>query len=606
VGALVDNTGQSTGGTSTAGLTISSFAVGSGPNRFIKIEVEQYSNPDRVPSATFNGTENFVVDDAVTIAESPGTRRITTLKLVNPSIVTAPIAVSWPGAVDEAVVGATSWTNVDQTTPLSAAVKASGTTGTSSSLSIPNAVGDVVHSAIAVDAVAAAEVVANQTQRYRALAAANTTEGAAQTANGTGSPITCTWSSFFSGATFAHIGYAIKAAAGGAAVSTQAPQLMSPMRPLRAAVGGLIGRLALALRAAHLARSAAAAAPQTFTLPLSVGTYSLTGQSVGLATTHRVPLAAGVYSLTGQNVALYRALSMPAVVGTYALNGQAVRLAASRRIALANGTYALNGQAVALRASRALPLANAAYVLNGQPVRLAFLHRIVLANGVYSLAGQTVTLTKNSSVGVTTLTAGVGAYALTGKAVALRASRRLAVAAGIFTLTGIDVRLGVAHLDDVGTILPSRGIVERRFGAIRTRNRPGSVLVDRAPTTGQDVVGDSWIPDDSSGAGLSLSVIAEACRLVRAGGLVYAFFAIVLPATGNAAPAAISLPVIARDTLVPVAPVTWSYISIADVTGVVVNGATQFNLYHTDGSPVTNAQLSGKVLRGCAIYEAAS
>jgi hypothetical protein len=165
------------------------------------------------------------------------------------------------------------------------------------------------------------------------------------------------------------------------AASTVAPTLVSAMRPLRAMVGGLVGHIALALRAAHLARSGS---PQTFTLPLSVGTYSLTGQSVGLATTHRVPLAAGVYSLTGQNVALYRALSMPAVVGTYALNGQAVRLAASRRVALANAAYALNGQSVVLRASRALPLANATYVLNGQAVRLAFLHRIVLANGVYS------------------------------------------------------------------------------------------------------------------------------------------------------------------------------------------------------------------------------
>lgn len=341
------------------------------------------------------------------------------------------------------------------------------------------------------------------------------------------------------------------------------------------------------------------------TLAVATGIFTLTGQAVGLTAARRLPVANGSYALTGQVVGLRRAFTEAVAPGTYTLTGQTVALRASRRIAVANGTFTLSGQSVALRAARTLPLANASYALSGQTVRLAVARRIALANGVYTLTGEAVTLTVGAT-GITTLTAGVGVYALAGKPVTLRALRRMALAAGMFTLTGIDVRLGVAHLEDLGTILPSRGIVERRFGAIRTRNRPGSVLVDRAPTTLTDVVGDSWTPADSSGAGLALTVIAEACRIVRASGLAYAFFAIVLPATASTAPAAISLPVIARDTFVPVAPVTWSYITIADVTGVVVNGATQFNLYHTDGSPVTNAQLSGKVLRGCAIYEAAS
>lgn len=344
------------------------------------------------------------------------------------------------------------------------------------------------------------------------------------------------------------------------------------------------------------------------TLAVATGIFTLAGQAVGFTAARRLPVANGSYALTGQSVGLRRAFTEAVAPGTYTLTGQTVALRANRRIAVANGSYALNGQSVALRVARTLPLANASYVLSGQAVRLAVARRLALANGVYSLTGQAVTLTKNSAVGTTTLVAGVGLYALTGKSVALRALRRMAVAAGVFTITAQELRLAVVRLDDLGTQLPSRGIVERRFGAIRTRNRPASAFVQSDPqtiTTGNASGG--WSPLDSSGAGLALTLIEDACRFVRAAGLTYAFFAIVMPATGNTAPAAIGgLPVIARETTVPVAPVTFSYLTVDDVTGIVVNGATQFNLFHTDGSPVTNAALSGAVLRGCAIYEAAT
>jgi hypothetical protein len=283
-----------------------------------------------------------------------------------------------------------------------------------------------------------------------------------------------------------------------------------------------------------------------------------------------------------------------------------VNLAASRRIPLVAASYGITGQTVRLLVAHRLPLTNATFTLSGQTVRLLRTFRIALANGVYAINGQDVTLTHTSSGAIKTLGVGTGLFALTGEAVSLRAMRRLAIAAGIFTLTGKDVRTAVVQLDDTGDLLPSRGIRERRFGAIRTRNRPASLLIDRGPTsTSTTTSGDVWTPADLSGAGLTLDVIAEACRVVRQSGFVHAFFAIVLPVTASAAPATIGLPVIARETVVPVAPVVFSYTTIADVTGIVVNGASQFNLYHTDGTPVTNAQLSGKVLRGCAIYEAA-
>lgn len=213
----VDNTGQNAVAVSASTGTITSFVVGSGANRFIYLGVSQFSNPDRVPSATFNTSQNFTVHDAATIAEGGGTRRVTILKLVAPAnATTANIVVTWPGAVDEFVIGATSWFGVDQTTPLGTAViTTSASSSGSSSVVVPNAAGDTVHDSIAVDGNLSPVIAANQTLRWRNIAAADTTEGAGQSADGAGSDITCTWSSINPTFVTAQIGVAIKQVGGG-------------------------------------------------------------------------------------------------------------------------------------------------------------------------------------------------------------------------------------------------------------------------------------------------------------------------------------------------------------------------------------------------------
>jgi hypothetical protein len=243
---LVDNTGLSAVALSATTVTIGSFAVGSGASRCIYLAVSQWKATDLQPTAAFDPTgvnQAFLVHDSVTIAESPGTRRITLFKLVNASNITANIVVTWGSACDEVVVGADSWTNVDQTTPFSAAVKASSPGSTPSSISVPNAVGDVVHSAISADAGSGVSIVSNQTQRWRAIASGGTTEGAGQSADGTGSNITMTFSGIQGGQIWTHIGVAIQQASGGAAVPTQTP-LRNPLPAFKRA----FGKSSLALR----------------------------------------------------------------------------------------------------------------------------------------------------------------------------------------------------------------------------------------------------------------------------------------------------------------------------------------------------------------------
>jgi hypothetical protein len=225
----VDNAGQSAGAVSATSITISAFVVGSGANRCIYLGVSQWKAVDVVPTAVFNGTENFTVHDSATIAEAGGVRRVTIFKLVNPSAVTANIVVSWSSAVDEAVCGADSWNTVDQVNPFSAAVKNTGSAAGSSSINIPNNAGDVVHDTASWDGpVSTAVGTANQTARWRNVAGANTTEGDAQSADGTGTSIMCTWSSETNPpGIFAHIGVAIQQAVSGG-IGDASPKTLFP------------------------------------------------------------------------------------------------------------------------------------------------------------------------------------------------------------------------------------------------------------------------------------------------------------------------------------------------------------------------------------------
>jgi hypothetical protein len=417
---LIDNTGQSAGGTSTASLSISSFPVGPGANRCIKLDVEQYNNPDLAPSAVFDSTGAnvaFTVHDSLTIAEGAGTRRVTTLKLLNPPNDTKDIKVTWGGTVAEAVIGATSWSVVDQTNGFGTAVKNSGF-GTSSSVSIPNATGDVVHDAISADAAGSAGVTANQTQRYRAIAASFTTEGAGQSADGTGSNISCQWSNINGGGggVFTHMGVAILQAAGGGAA---APIGFDPRTKSPPGMRGPRDRLGFLRRQVW-----------DYTIPPAPTGYTLTADQ-------------GSYVLTGQVAAVRAARDISAAQGSYALTGNAAGLAVGRKVTAAQGSYVLSGQAAALRVARALALAQGAYAVTGQPTTLRIGHRLTAASGAYTLTGEDANLLYSGFNKL--ISAAQGAYVLTGQAAALRAARRLAMAQGAYALTGQAAVLRAGH-----------------------------------------------------------------------------------------------------------------------------------------------------------------
>lgn len=85
------------------------------------------------------------------------------------------------------------------------------------------------------------------------------------------------------------------------------------------------------------------------TLDAQHGTYTLTGQSAGLAAQRTLQAAQGAYALTGQDIGLSRTTPMAAESGNYALTGQDLGLAVTNPLLPAQyGVYTLNGQDVGL------------------------------------------------------------------------------------------------------------------------------------------------------------------------------------------------------------------------------------------------------------------
>lgn len=221
-----DNAGTSAGGTSLTSKTITSFAIGAGTDRLLLVGVSQWAATDQTPSGNFNTTETLTVHDAHTAANFGGTSRASLLRRIAPSNATASIVINWGGTVDELVVGADSWTNAHQTTPLGTVAKAAAVSGTASTGAISSASGDVVHDVLYMSVVGASpRAVGNNTLRWANVAASSTTEGDGQYAASAGSPITLTYTNPDT-QPWAIIGFAIQQSA-----SASTPVYRSQARP---------------------------------------------------------------------------------------------------------------------------------------------------------------------------------------------------------------------------------------------------------------------------------------------------------------------------------------------------------------------------------------
>ena len=132
----------------------------------------------------------------------------------------------------------------------------------------------------------------------------------------------------------------------------------------------------------------------------------VSGAGVAGAVSYTLTAAQGSYTLTGQVVGLLDLRQVSAVQGSYTLTGQAATLSYSgtvRILTAAQGSYTLTGQATAFSRARTLPAAQGSYTLTGQDATLVLTAaaRLVAEQGSYTLTGQPAGVIWSNPPGVT-------------------------------------------------------------------------------------------------------------------------------------------------------------------------------------------------------------
>lgn len=213
----------------------------------------------------------------------------------------------------------------------------------------------------------------------------------------------------------------------------------------------------------------------TYTLTADSASYTLTGQTTGLAFNRVLTADTQSFALTGQTTGLAFNRTLAADSGSFALTGQDAGLAFNRVLSAENGSYALDGQDVTLTytpisgATYTLTAASGSFALTGQDTGLAFNRVLTADTQSYSLSGQTAGLAFNR-----VLTADTVSYALTGQDASLTYTGNtytLNAESGTFFVDGQDANLVYSGGSSVDT---GDGSMSRKRYYLR---RKGKILL---------------------------------------------------------------------------------------------------------------------------------
>lgn len=232
----------------------------------------------------------------------------------------------------------------------------------------------------------------------------------------------------------------------------------------------------------------------SYTLTVTNGTITYTGQSVGIKTGRNLSVSSGTVTYTGQTVGINigrRLTVLPATVnyvgqtvgirvgrkltvshgaisysgqfvgmsvgttgrvltvsnGTITYVGQTVGIRVYRKLSVQNGTVAYVGQSVGIRVGRRLTVSNGTLTYTGQAVGIRVARRLTVSSGLITYTGQTVSITKNG-VGSYALTVTNGVITYTGQSVGIRVGRRLTVLCGTISYVGQAVGISLGGLYD--------------------------------------------------------------------------------------------------------------------------------------------------------------
>lgn len=153
-----------------ASSTTMSHTVGSGSNRLLIVSVAIERETDRVTALTYAGQALTFVGTSV---DPTNTARVEIWRLIAPASGTNTVSVTFSG-LSSVVVGAISFANVNQTTPIAASQFATGNATLTASASVASATDQVVLAAIASDDAANSVTAGSgQTSRWNVLNAAD-------------------------------------------------------------------------------------------------------------------------------------------------------------------------------------------------------------------------------------------------------------------------------------------------------------------------------------------------------------------------------------------------------------------------------------------------
>lgn len=111
----------------------------------------------------------------------------------------------------------------------------------------------------------------------------------------------------------------------------------------------------------------------------------------------------------------------------------------------------------------------------------------------------------------------------------------------------------------------------------------------------------AWTPTDQSGAGLTITVTTAATRYLKIGNLMTLWGAVTYPPTADTNAARLSLPFAIASNKIAIGNMGFSN------NGTMVNiengSQTNFVFFKGDGSSLTNANLSGKIIHFKIQYE---
>ena len=120
------------------------------------------------------------------------------------------------------------------------------------------------------------------------------------------------------------------------------------------------------------------------------GTFTLSGQSVGLSAGRPSNFSAGSFTLTGQNITFDYGFGLIANNGSFTLAGQNVIFEKGFGIGANSGSFSLTGQSIPFKKAMNVDLNNATFTLTGQDALKGVAE--AFDRGQFTYSGQDVTL----------------------------------------------------------------------------------------------------------------------------------------------------------------------------------------------------------------------